>query len=205
MIPFAGPAQDALSALQELQSIDLENNALYPAGPLGDKLKQAGQLIKSSLPVEVVCVDSDGWDHHERLPEFIDASLGELALALSAFYTDMGSEMSRITVLVYTEFGRRLAKNGSQGVDHGTAGLAYLMGGGVNGFMQDVKSGIYSTWPGLPTLAQSLTQEDLPITTDLRAVLAEMLIKRLGVNTGDIGSIFPGFNGEPTASIFTSL
>ncbi|MDJ0881991.1 MAG: DUF1501 domain-containing protein [Gammaproteobacteria bacterium] len=211
VIPFSGPAQDALLALEELQQIDLLDNTSYPEGPLGDKLRQTGQLIKSSLPVEVVCLDSDGWDHHERLPEFINASLDELAQGLSAFYTDMGTEMSRITVLVYTEFGRRLAKNASQGVDHGTAGLAYLMGGGVNGFIQDVKSGIFSDWPGLPTLLDIQTLrdqdpfiEDLKITTDLRSVLSEMLVKRLATDPNDLSVIFPGFNGSITTDIFSS-
>jgi uncharacterized protein (DUF1501 family) len=106
---------------------------VYPDTDLGNKLKQVGQLIRSTLPVEVICLDSDGWDHHESLPTYIQLSLAELAGALSAFYTDMGTQMQRITVLVHTEFGRRLAHNASNGTDHGTGSLAYLLGGGVNG------------------------------------------------------------------------
>ncbi len=134
---YFGPAQAALSALEELAAANLsaimpDNMAVYPTTPLGNKLKQVGQLIKSSLPVEVVCLDSDDWDHHENLPQYINQSLTELANAIDAFYTDMGTGMQRITVLVHTEFGRRIAKNGSDGTDHGTAGVAYLIGGGVN-------------------------------------------------------------------------
>ena len=58
----------------------------------------------------MICVDSDGWAHHENLPTYIDLSLTELAEVLHAFYTDMGSGMARISVLVYTEFGRRIAQ-----------------------------------------------------------------------------------------------
>jgi uncharacterized protein (DUF1501 family) len=159
---------------------------------LGDKLRQTAQLIKSPLPVEVVCLDSDSWDHHERLPEFINQSLTELALALSAFHTDMGSQMSRITVIVHSEFGRRVAQNASQGVDHGTAGLCYAMGGGVNG-------GIVSDWPGLDD--QDLEYgEDLRITTDLRSVLSELLSKRLGATHPSV--IFEGFSGTQDLNIF---
>lgn len=210
VIPFAGPAQSALTALEELQAANLaqftpQNGAMYdPGSPVASKLQQAAQLIKSELPVEVVCVDSDGWDHHESLPGNISNSHRALAEALDAFYTDLGSAMSRITVLVHTEFGRRLAQNGSQGTDHGTAGVAYLLGGGVN-------SDVYADWLDLPSLLEIEAQreldpfiEDLKITTDLRAVLAEMLIKRLGVDAGDIGSIFPGYNGTPTSDIFNS-
>lgn len=186
-IPFFGQAGAALAAIEELQLADLpsitpDNGAVYPANSaLGNKVMQAAQLIKSNLPVEVVCIDSDGWDHHENLPTYIDISLTELAAALSAFYTDLGAGMARVTVLVYTEFGRRVAENGSAGTDHGTASLAYLMGGGVNG------NQVISDWPGLD-IGQN---EDLQITTDLRTVITELLNKRLGGT--DVGAVFPGF------------
>ncbi len=154
---------------------------------------QAGQLIKSNLPVEVVCIDSDGWDHHENLPNYIDQSLTELAATLSAFYTDMGAGMNRITVLVYTEFGRRVAENGYAGTDHGTGSLAYLMGSGVNGGQ------VISNWPGLD-LPNLELGEDLKITTDLRSVIAELLNKRLGGT--NVGTIFPGFYGVTEVNAF---
>jgi uncharacterized protein (DUF1501 family) len=197
-VPFAGPAVAALEAMEELRLADLPSitpGAVYPDTPLGNRMRQAGQLIKSILPVEVICVDSDGWDHHENLPFYIDQSLGELAAVLSAFHTDMGADMSRITVLIYTEFGRRVAENGSSGVDHGTGSLAYLMGGGVNGGQ------VVSDWPGLDI--GSLEQgEDLRITTDLRTVIAELLNKRLGGT--DVGTVFPGFGGPIDLGLFLS-
>lgn len=190
-VPFAGPATAALAAMDELQAADIasitpDNGAIYPDSTFGRRMLQAAQLIKSVLPVEVVCVDSDGWDHHESLPTYIEISLTELAEALSAFYTDLGAGMARITVLVYSEFGRRIAQNGSFGTDHGTAGLAYLVGGGVNGGQ------VIGDWPGLDIGVN----EDLQITTDLRAVMSELLIKRLGGS--DIGSVFPGYGGSLT-------
>ncbi len=114
---------------------------------------------------------------------------------LNAFYTDMGVGMSRITVLVYTEFGRRVAENGSLGTDHGTGSLAYLMGGGVNGGQ------VISDWPGLD-LPNLELGEDLRITTDLRTVISEMLNKRLGgIN---VGTVFPGFTGPTDVNAFLS-
>lgn len=201
-VPFNEPASAALSALDELAAANLsditpDNNAVYPANnPLANKLEQVAQLIKSTLPVEVVCLDSDDWDHHENLPTYIDQSLTQLAEALSAFYKDMGrSRMQRITVLIHTEFGRRVVQNASGGTDHGTGQLAYLMGGGVNGGQ------VFSVWPGLdaPNLYNG---EDLDITTDLRTVFSEMLIKRLGANASDLETVFPGFTGPYTANVF---
>jgi uncharacterized protein (DUF1501 family) len=197
-VPFASPAQAALLAMDELQAANLQaitpgNGAVYPGTGLGDKLTQAGQLIRSSLPVETICLDSDGWDHHENLPLFIDQSLTELADALNAFYTDMGPQMQRVTVLVHSEFGRRVAENASFGVDHGTGGLAYLIGGGVNGGQ------IISDWPGLAPVNLEMG-EDLRITTDLRTVLTELLDKRLGGTDANV--VFPGFSGPASANVF---
>lgn len=197
-IPLFGPAQAALSAMDELQAANLpaimpDNGAVYPATAMGDKLKQVGQLIKSTLPVEVICLDSDGWDHHENLPNYIQQSLAELAGAMEAFYIDMGAQMQRITMLVHTEFGRRVAENASVGTDHGTGSLAYVLGGGVNGGQ------VVSNWPGLdaPNLEMG---EDLQITTDLRTVLSELLTRRLGGT--DISIVFPGFTGPTSANVF---
>jgi len=199
-VPFYAPARSALAAMDELQAASIsaitpDNGAVYPNNDLGNKLMQAGQLIKSSLPVEVICLDSDGWDHHESLPAYIQQSLTELADAVNAFYTDMGTQMQRITVLVHTEFGRRVAQNASIGTDHGTGGLAYLLGGGVNGGQ------IVSNWPGLATPNLEMG-EDLKITTDLRTVLSELLTKRLGGT--DTSQVFPGFAGPTAANVFLS-
>lgn len=199
-LPFSSPGLAALSAIDELNAANLasitpDNGAVYPSGALGGKLAQVAQLVKSTLPVEVVCLDSDGWDHHENLPVYLNQSLDELAKGLAAFYTDMGERMQSITVLVYTEFGRRVAKNASNGVDHGTGALAYLMGGGVKGGQ------VYGAWPGLAN--ENLERnEDLSITTDMREVLSEMLNSRLGGT--DTGKVFPGFSSSTPLNLFTA-
>jgi len=201
-VPFFGPASAALSAMDELAAANLstitpDNGAVYPDTPLGNKLEQVGQLIKSTLPVEVVCLDSDDWDHHENLPTYINQSLTQLAQAIKAFYTDMGATgMQRITVLVHSEFGRRVIQNASQGTDHGTGQLAYLIGGGVS-----IGQVVANPWPGLAP-GNLYNGEDLQITTDLRSVLSEMLTKRLGANPSDLSSIFPDFTGPNTANVF---
>ncbi|NOY67764.1 MAG: DUF1501 domain-containing protein [Gammaproteobacteria bacterium] len=196
-LPFSNTAQAALSAVDELASanpgiIPPDNGAAYPVTTLGKQLQQVGQLIKSTLPVEVICLDSNGWDHHENLPTFIQQSLTELAGAISAFHSDMGTRMQNITVLINTEFGRRVSQNASLGADHGTGSLAYVMGGGINGGQ------VFSNWPGLSDQNLEMN-EDLKITTDLRSVQAELLTKRLGGT--NMNTVFPGFTYTP-AGIF---
>lgn len=198
-VPFSQTANAALSAMDELNqanisSITPQNGATYPSGALGNRLQQAAQLIYSDIPVEVICIDSDNWDHHENLTNYLNASLVELNNALFAFYTDLGTEMRRVTVVVMTEFGRRVFENGSNGTDHGTGSCAYVMGGGVNGGQ------VFSNWPGLdiPNLALG---EDLAITTDLRSVILEMLEKRLDGSAN--GSVFPGYTGTANNNLFS--
>lgn len=191
-------ANSALQAVAELQAAGLpditpDNGAIYPSSNLSNKLQQASQLIKSSLPCEVICMDSDGWDHHENLPVYLNQSLAELAEGVAAFYQDMGDRMARISVLIYTEFGRRVSENGSNGVDHGTGGLAYLIGGGVNGGQ------VFSDWPGLD-IANLALNEDLAITTDLRSVMSELLDKRMGGT--HVNSVFPGYTGTIDNALF---
>ncbi len=197
-VPYSGPAEAAIYAMDELLLADpsrftTENGASYPETELGRKLLQAAQLIKSPLGTEVICLDVGGWDHHENLPAFLAPALSDLAACLAAFDTDMGARMANITVLVHTEFGRRVADNSASGADHGTASVAYLLGGGVNGGQ------VAGTWPGL-TDGDLAFGEDLRIETDLRTVFSEMLLKRLG--RAETGLVFPGFTGPVDMSLF---
>ena len=86
-----------------------------------------------------------------------------------------------MTLVVKSEFGRRVAENGSAGTDHGHGGVMMVLGGNVNGGQ------VHGQWPGLDPV--SLGNGDLPITTDYRDVLAEILALRLG-NTS-LQDVFP--------------
>jgi uncharacterized protein (DUF1501 family) len=93
-------------------------------------------------------------------------------------------------MVVMSEFGRRLGRNASNGTDHGHGNVMMVLGGNVNG------GKIYGNWPGLQDLDQG---QDLHITTDYRAVLGEILYRRLG--NANLGAVFPGL----TADSFTQL
>ena len=117
----------------------------------------------------------------------------ELLSALAAFYTDLdGSGSSnytqRLTVVVMSEFGRRLRENDDRGTDHGHGSFVLVMSGNALG-------GVKGTWPGLAN-HQLFDGADLAVTTDYRRVLSEILIRRLQ-NT-NLGVVFPGYTGyEP--------
>jgi uncharacterized protein (DUF1501 family) len=167
----------------------------YPNQPFGKHLELVSRLIKLDVGLRVATVDVYGWDTHERQGT-TDASgafwqlVQLLADGLKAFYTDLdGSSadapIGRVTIVVQSEFGRRVKENANQGTDHGTGNPLLILGGNVNG-------GIYGTWPGLGN-EQLFDGADLAATTDYRQILSEILIRRLG--NPKLGEVFPKYAG----------
>ncbi|MGL5828668.1 MAG: DUF1501 domain-containing protein, partial [Angustibacter sp.] len=116
-------------------------------------------------------------------------SLTELAGALAAFASDLGSSLDRVMLVTLSEFGRRLAENGSGGVDHGWGNVMFLLGGGARGGQ------VHGLWPGLAEA--KLVDGDLRATTDYRAVLADILVNRCGASLTEARGVFPGWTGTP--------
>jgi uncharacterized protein (DUF1501 family) len=111
---------------------------------------------------------------------------------MRAFYEDLRNQglLNDTLVLQFSEFGRRIQENGSQGTDHGAAGVMMAMGGAVRG-------GIYGTAasldpaPGNPTLENN--GGDVRYETDFRSVYARVLDNWLGANSAAIlGGDFRG-------------
>ena len=170
------------------------NGAVYPTTSFGSQMFQVAQLIKSGVGLQMACVDIGGWDHHDDINTDLPPLLDELSKSLLAFHTDLGTAMSGVTVLVMTEFGRRAGENGSLGTDHGTGSAMLLMGGGVVG------GHVYTDWPGLGSA--QLYQGDLDVTTDIRTVMSELLVKR-GQEV-NLAAVFPGFVPGPYLGCFAS-
>jgi uncharacterized protein (DUF1501 family) len=199
LISHAG--QQTLSALQALRSLDPKsykpsNGASYPKSDLGEALKQVACLTRADLGLEVACLDRGGWDTHVTQGSDIGwqaIQLSDVAASLAAFHQDMGPEMKRITLVMMSEFGRRVGENAGLGTDHGRGGPVFLIGGGLR------KDKVQGIWPGV---APDRLDEvgDLRVTTDYRSVLSEVLEKRL--DTKAVGEVFPGFEPSPL-NLFT--
>ncbi|MEM0997951.1 MAG: DUF1501 domain-containing protein [Bacteroidota bacterium] len=188
-------AQTTLDAIgliqQEVQGGSrLDGGVGYPEEGLGNELSQSlrtlASMIKLDLGLRIGQVDFGGWDTHEHqhyvFPELVRA----LSQSLAAFYEDLSEYHERLTVLVMSEFGRRLRANKSEGTDHGYGNMMMVLGGQVQG------GRMYGQWPGLRT--ESLDKGvDLAITTDYRSVLGEILRERMDL--GDVSAVFPNFNG----------
>jgi uncharacterized protein (DUF1501 family) len=185
---------DALNIVSPLSNQEYQpsNGAYYNDDEFGRQLKTVAQMIKLDAGLRVATVDFGGWDTHEYQNQgnggYMADLLNSLASGLANFYLDLDSGYTeKLSVVVVSEFGRRLVQNDSYGTDHGHGNVMFTLGGNVNGGQ------VYGRWPGLNN-DQLYDHADLAVTTDYRQVLSELLGKRMG-NT-DIESVFPGFSGN---------
>lgn len=194
---FGQAGKRTVEALRAIAAIKKANGDKVPYGPVpgsaypdhefGESLQLVAQMIKLEQGLRAATVDFGGWDTHESQGDdgagYFATQVDVLARGLQAFFNDLPNHQNRLTVVVMSEFGRRLGANTGGGTDHGHGNAMLVLGGNVNG------GKFYGRWPGLEDLDQS---QDLRITTDYRAVLSDILVRRLG--NPDIGKVFPGID-----------
>ena len=163
----------------------VEYPANWASGTFNTSLKTVAQLVKMEVGMQVATVDFGGWDHHEGQTYLFPMYAEALSNSLAAFYNDLSAYHKRLTVVVMTEFGRRLKANESGGTDHGHGSVMMVLGGNVSG------GKLYGKWPGLAS-DQLDNYVDLAVTTDYRKVLSEILVRRLKHSA--LEKVFPGFS-----------
>ncbi len=161
------------------------------AGGFGPKsfaplAQAAGKLLGAADGPRIAALDMYGWDTHVaqgtetgRLYE----NLAGLASGLDALAQALGPAWSKTAVIAVTEFGRTVAVNGTNGTDHGTASVMFVMGGAVRG------GRLYGDWPGLDRLQDD---RDLRVATDSRSVIKGVLRDHLGIDAASLArKVFP--------------
>ena len=148
----------------------------------------AGKLLAAPDGPRVAVVEAGGWDTHAGQMQRLVAPLKQLDVGLTALQQSMGPSWKDTAVLILTEFGRTARMNGTNGTDHGTAGLAFIAGGAVAG------GHVAGTWPGLKD-SQLFENRDLAPTGDLRSLAVALLVNHLGVPASAMRTVFPGSNG----------
>lgn len=154
-----------------------------------------GRLLAAPDGPRIAALEAGGWDTHADQKRRLVQPLRQLDDGLIALRDGLGDDAWRRTVvLVMTEFGRTARINGTGGTDHGTATVAFLLGGAVRG------GRVAGTWPGLagPALFEN---RDLAPTTDVRSVALGVLQDHLAIPPSAHAMIFPG----PTASPMRGL
>ncbi|MCC7161203.1 MAG: DUF1501 domain-containing protein [Anaerolineae bacterium] len=180
---------DTLGLIEKLNATDYRPRAgaTYPESDLGMGLKQVAALLKAQVGLEVACLDVGGWDTHVvqgggegNMAEL----LRDVANSLAAFYDDVEDLSKRLSIVVLSEFGRRLQENGGLGTDHGHGSVMWLLGGSVRG------GRVHGVWRGLQP-DNLFEHMDLAVTTDYRDVLGEIVFKRL--KNPNLADVFPNY------------
>lgn len=133
---------------------------------LSQQLDVVAKLIAAGSPTKVWSVSLGGFDTHANEANAQAELLGVVSSGITRFMSQLKSttRSNDVTVVVYSEFGRRVKGNASQGTDHGTSGPMFVIGEKVNG-------GFYGDQPSLTKLIDG----DLAVTTDFRDVYATIL------------------------------
>jgi len=145
----------------------------YPNTQFAASLRLIAQMIAGRHTTKVYYAHMTGFDTHAAQRGVHENLLGQLAGGVAAFYRDLEAQgnAERVLVLAFSEFGRRVAENGSGGTDHGTAAPMFVFGKGLRG-------GLYGQQPSLTDLADG----DLKHGIDFRSVYATVLDRWLGAD-----------------------
>jgi uncharacterized protein (DUF1501 family) len=156
---------------------DYTASGSYGGDAFGQGFRQIAQLIAVSPTTKVIYFSVGGFDTHANQAEEHSMLLSQLADASSKFMAEIDriGRADKVSLLVFSEFGRRVMENGSLGTDHGAAAPVMLLGGGVNG-------GMYGAYPSLTDLADG----DLRYSTDFRQVYATVLQDWLGSDSAQL-------------------
>lgn len=145
----------------------------------------AGKFLATPDGPRVATIESGGWDTHAGQKPRLGNKLKELNEGLVVLKKNLGEAWTDTVVIVVSEFGRTVAANGTRGTDHGTGGLAFVLGGSVRG------GKIIGKWPGIAEQHQ-YQGRDLAPANDYRSLFKSVLHDHLGLNENHLeSSIFP--------------
>lgn len=149
------------------QSKARKTAAAYPDSVLGKDLKTVSSLIKSDINTQVYYLQIGSFDTHINQQQRQESLFHAINDAVEAFVDDLKKNglFQHVMLMTFSEFGRRVAQNASNGTDHGTANQLFFLSGGLK------KQGLLNA---LPDLTQ-LNEGDLRYTEDFRKVYATLL------------------------------
>lgn len=149
------------------QSKVYQSKVNYPKNAFGKDLKQIAELITADTDTKIYYVSLGGFDTHANQKNVQERLLKQYADGMKAFVQDLKSNglLDDTLIMTFSEFGRRVKQNGSNGTDHGTANNLFLIGGKLK------NPGFYNGGPDLTTLDQG----DLIYKVDFREVYATIL------------------------------
>ncbi len=184
----SGPVMDFLSqtGLDALRGSDIlsaapdmyESNVEYAANSFAQRARDAAQVLTADIGTRICYTQHGSFDTHTNEVALLNTLWGHVAGGIYDLYTDLKQHDASedVLILVFSEFGRRVKDNGN-GTDHGSGGVAFMIGDGVNG-------GQYSDYPSLRP--ETLVEGDLAFNLDFRSVYTEILEDWLEVDAKPI-------------------
>ncbi|CAA9534024.1 MAG: protein of unknown function DUF1501 [uncultured Thermoleophilia bacterium] len=181
------------SALAPLSAVKDENlpptPVAYPDTDTGKGLRNLARMLGAGLGIRVATVRAaGGYDTHDDQPAQHGAQLADLGDSLVAWQADLAARGldRRVVTMVWSEFGRRVDDNDSNGTDHGAGGLMLLVS-------PRVRAGLHADAWDLSRLDR--TDGNIRVAIDFRDVYAGLLEQHLGT---EAGRVLPGYRGTPT-------
>ena len=163
-------ALDAQVSSDKIRAISrqVDNKATYPNGQLANSLKLVARLIAGGLATRVYYVSQGGYDTHTNQLPTQQRLLKELGDSVKAFTEDLKAQgnFSRVLMMTFSEFGRRLTENANGGTDHGAAAPMFMVG-------EKLKAGLLGKYPSLAP--GDLLNGDIQYSVDFRSVYAGVL------------------------------
>ena len=166
----------AVASSKKLVDLDTKpGTTKYPETSLGKRLELVSRMIKSGLDTRVFYTGLDGFDTHANQLNVHAGLLDQVAGSIAAFEADMAEagQSDRVCVLIFSEFGRRLAENASMGTDHGAAAPVILTG-------PMAKKGLIGKHPSMDP--KDLNDGDVMFHTDFRRIYADILTNHLSLD-----------------------
>jgi uncharacterized protein (DUF1501 family) len=183
--PATGPAIKVALRERGFSAEALAGMAPLPnAGAFPALCAAAGRMLAAPAGPRLAALEVGGWDTHAHQAARLPPVLKTLDDGLVALKEGLGDAWPRTVVLVVTEFGRTARINGTQGTDHGTASVAFALGGNVAG------GRVGGRWPGL-TVANLFENRDLQPTNDLRGVAKGLLAQHFALGDTALAGVFP--------------
>lgn len=168
---------EGTAEIQKAINNSKNSEVIYPKSILANKLNTISKLIKGNLNSNVYYTAINGFDTHENQLGVQNGKLTEVNDAVFSFYKDIKSAnlLENVTLVIFSEFGRRVRENGS-GTDHGTAAPMFVIGGNTKG----------KTIGNNPNLSD-LDEGDLKYEIDFRSVYAALLKNKMNFDPTKIG------------------
>lgn len=161
---------------------EAQNEIAYGNTPLENQLSVVARLIKGGLSTRLYMVSLDGFDTHAEQNSIHPYLLHFLSTAIHNFFEDLkkSDDHKRVLATTFSEFGRRIEQNASQGTDHGAAAPVMMFGPGLEG------NGILGKAPDLKDLD---TIGNLKFDIDFRQIYATILENWLCIEKSQVNAI----------------